>query len=86
MPQLRDVDIDNFPCYTKQSANARCRTSDEIFDEFCGLFFDTFVCTVMFEDQDGILLVSQQVDPVVTILKFALMMDGMNPRLRLLLS
>ena len=33
-----------------------------------------------------ILFVAQQVDPVVTILKFALMIDGMNPSLRLLLS
>jgi hypothetical protein len=42
VPLLHDVDIDNFPSRTEQCANTRHRTSDESFDEFCGLFFETF--------------------------------------------
>jgi len=42
VPLLHDVDIDNFPSRTQQCANIRHRTSDESFDEFCGLFFETF--------------------------------------------
>ena len=54
VPLLLDVDIDNFPSHTEKCANTRRRTSDESFDEFCGLFFRRIFCTVMFEDRDFI--------------------------------
>ena len=42
MSLLSDVDIGSFPSCTEQYANTRSRTSDESFDEFCGLYFDIF--------------------------------------------
>ena len=85
---LRDVAIDSFPAFTEQCANTRSRTSDESFDEFCGLLFDTFSVQscLRVEMRFFFFFSSQQVDPVVTILKFTLLMDGMNPHLRRLLS